>query len=136
MVKLRFDQEVTELDVRIDIVNVVFGAALGGYIGVVMTRGTMDIHRSIVLSIALFVIVSMLVAMRSLLHVLRGTRLGSWKPSLAVCVAGLFLFFLMRSNSYLDMGVLVPISIAWLLAIVAVVVAHVVAYNRLEKHED
>ncbi len=38
--------EALELDRRIDLVNVVFGAALGGYIGVVMTRRDLTLEHS------------------------------------------------------------------------------------------
>ena len=61
--------EGVELDRRIDLVNVVFGAALGGYIGVVMTRRDLTLEHSIVLCIVLLMTVCLLVALNVLIWI-------------------------------------------------------------------
>ena len=76
--KFRLHEEGEELDRRIDLVNVVFGASLGGYVGVVMTQRDLDVYRGLVLSLLLIIVVCLLVAIRNLIHILRGTRSGSW----------------------------------------------------------
>jgi NADH:ubiquinone oxidoreductase subunit 6 (subunit J) len=53
-------EEEHELDRRIDLINVVFGAALGGYIG----AEYLDATRVLVLSVALIILVCLLVAIR------------------------------------------------------------------------
>ena len=126
MVKLRLHDEVEELDRRIDLVNVVFGAALGGYIGVVMTQRDLDAYRGLVLSLLLIIVVCLLVAIRSLIHILRGTRSGSVKVPATIFVIAVVFFALVRGDTYLDMAVLVPIAIGWVFAFVVVVSSHVI----------
>lgn len=134
MVKLRLHDEGEELDRRIDLVNVVFGAALGGYIGVVMTQRDLDVYRGLVLSLLLIIVVCMLVAIRNLIHILRGTRSGSWKLPLVIFFLALAFFALIRGDTYLDMTVLIPIAIGWLFAFVVVVSSHVIVCKEVE-HE-
>ena len=126
MVKFQLKEEGEELDRRIDLVNVVFGAALGGYIGVVMTRKTMTSGHEIVLALALIIVVCLLVAIRNLLHVLRGTKSGTWKLPAIVLVLGIGFFVYIRGDAYLDLGVLIPIFIGWVAAFAVVVSAHVI----------
>jgi hypothetical protein len=133
-VKLRLHDEGEELDRRIDLVNVVFGAALGGYIGVVMTQRDLDVYRGLVLSILLIIVVCMLVAIRNIIHILRGTRSGSWKLPALIFVMALIFFALIRGDTYLDMTVLVPIVIGWLFAFVVIVSSHVIICKEVE-HE-
>ena len=125
MVKLRLREEGNELDRRIDLVNVVFGAALGGYIGVVITRRDMTTNHEITLALSLIIVTCLLVAIRNILHVLRGTQSGTWKLPLLVMVLGVGFFAYIRGDQYLDMGVLLPIFIGWIIAFVVVVTAHV-----------
>lgn len=124
--KLRIREEGEELDRRIDLVNVVFGAALGGYIGVVMTRKTLTITHEVVLALSLVIVVCLLVAIRNLLHVLRGTRSGTWKVPALVLVLGVGFFIYVRGDAYLDLGVLIPIFVGWVAAFAVVVSAHVI----------
>jgi hypothetical protein len=126
VVRLRIKEEGEELDRRIDLVNVVFGAALGGYIGVVMTRKTLTMTHEVVLALSLIIVVCLLVAIRNLLHVLRGTRSGTWKVPAIVLVMGVFFFIYVRGDTYLDLGVLIPIFIGWVTAFAVVVSAHVI----------
>ena len=130
--KLRLQDEGEELDRRIDLVNVVFGAALGGYIGVVMTQRDLDVYRGLVLSILLIIVVCLLVAIRNIIHILRGTRSGSWKVPAAIFVLALAFFALIRGDTYLDISVLLPISIGWVFAFVVVVASHVAVCGELE----
>ena len=130
--KLRLRDEGEELDRRIDLVNVVFGAALGGYIGVVMTQRDLDVYRGLVLSILLIIVVCLLVAIRNIIHILRGTRSGSWKVPAAIFVLALAFFALIRGDTYLDISVLLPISIGWVFAFVVVVASHVAVCGELE----
>jgi len=132
VVKLRLRDEGEELDRRIDLVNVVFGAALGGYIGVVMTQRDLDVYRGLVLSILLIIVVCLLVAIRNIIHILRGTRSGSWKVPAAIFVLALAFFALIRGDTYLDISVLLPISIGWVFAFVVVVASHVAVCGELE----
>ena len=134
MVKLRLHDEGEELDRRIDLVNVVFGAALGGYIGVVMTQRDLDVYRGLVLSLLLIIVVCMLVAIRNLIHILRGTRSGSWKVPAVIFAIALAFFAMIRGDTYLDMEVLIPITIGWLFAFVVVVSSHVMVCKEVE-HE-
>src|SRR3954470_16931438 len=113
VVKFRLRDESEELDRRIDLVNVVFGAALGGYIGVVMTQRNLDVYRGLVLSILLIIVVCLLVAIRNLIHILRGTRSGSWKVPTGIFLLALIFFALIRGDTYLDIEVLVPIAVGW-----------------------
>ena len=132
--KLKLHDEGEELDRRIDLVNVVFGAALGGYIGVVMTQRDLDVYRGLVLSVLLIIVVCMLVAVRNIIHIVRGTRSGSWRlPALIFLVAVVF-FASIRGDTYLDMTVLVPIVIGWLFAFVVIVSSHVMVCKEVE-HE-
>ena len=132
--KLRLHDEGEELDRRIDLVNVVFGAALGGYIGVVMTQRDLDVYRGLVLSLLLIIVVCMLVAIRNLIHILRGTRSGSWKVPAVIFAIALAFFAMIRGDTYLDMEVLIPITIGWLFAFVVVVSSHVMVCKEVE-HE-
>ena len=125
MVKARErTEEERELDRRIDLVNVVFGAALGGYIGDVLGGKGLNEHRSLVLALALVIVVCLLVALRNLMHVLRGTHAGSWKIPLSIVIFGMAFFFAIRGDAYLDMAALTPIAIGWASAFVVVVCAH------------
>ena len=117
-------EEEKELDRRIDLVNVVFGAALGGYIGVVMTREDLTLNHSIVLTLVLVITVCLLVAIRNILHLWRGTKSGTWKLPALVLALGLLFFAYVRGDYYLDLAVLIPIFIGWLFAFVVVVSAH------------
>jgi hypothetical protein len=126
VVKLPAHNEGAELDRRIDLVNVVFGAALGGYIGVVMTRRDLTLEHSIVLCIVLLITVCLLVAIRSILHVWRGTSRGTWKLPMLVVVLGAVFFMGLRGDSFLDLFVLIPIFIGWVTAFAVVVSAHVI----------
>ena len=132
--KLRLHDEGEELDRRIDLVNVVFGAALGGYIGVVMTQRDLDVYRGLVLSLLLIIVVCMLVAIRNLIHILRGTRSGSWKVPALIFVLAMAFFGLIRGDTYLDIAVLLPIAIGWIFAFVVVVSSHVIVCREAE-HE-
>ena len=134
VVKLRLQDEGEELDRRIDLVNVVFGAALGGYIGVVMTQRDLDVYRGLVLSLLLIIVVCMLVAIRNLIHILRGTRSGSWKVPALIFVLALVFFALIRGDTYLDIAVLLPITIGWIFAFIVVVSSHVMVCKEVE-HE-
>jgi hypothetical protein len=131
-VKLRLHEEGEELDRRIDLVNVVFGAALGGYIGVVMTQKSLDVHRGLVLSLMLIIVVCLLVAIRNILHVLRGTKSGSWKLPASIMLLGMVFFYFVRGDTYLDISVLVPIAVGWIFAFVVVVSAHVIVTKEIE----
>ena len=128
------DGEAAELDRRIDLVNVVFGAALGGYIGVVMTRRDLTIEHSVVLCIVLLITVCLLVAIRSIVHIWRGTSRGTWKLPMAVVVLGAVFFAGLRGDTYLDLAVLVPIFIGWVFAFIVVVSAHVI-FSKAVDHE-
>jgi hypothetical protein len=131
-VKFRLHDEGEELDRRIDLVNVVFGAALGGYIGVVMTQRNLDVYRGLVLSILLVIVVCLLVAIRNLIHILRGTRSGSWKVPALIFALALVFFALIRGDTYLDIEVLLPIAIGWMFAFVVVVSSHVMVCREVE----
>jgi cation transport ATPase len=117
-------EEEKELDRRIDLVNVVFGAALGGYIGVVMTRQDLTLNHSIVLTLVLVITVCLLVAIRNILHLWRGTKSGTWKLPLLVVMTGSAFFAYVRGDTYLDLAVLIPIFIGWVFAFIVVVTAH------------
>ena len=132
MVKFRLHDEGEELDRRIDLVNVVFGAALGGYIGVVMTQRDLDVYRGLVLSILLIIVVCMLVAIRNVIHILRGTKSGSWKVPAGIFVLALTFFGSIRGDTYLDISVLIPIAIGWLFAFVVVVSSHVIICKEFD----
>ena len=124
-------EEEKELDRRIDLVNVVFGAALGGYIGVVMTRKDLTLNHSIVLTLVLVITVCLLIAIRNILHLWRGTKPGSWKLPLLVVVMGSVFFAYIRGDDYLDLAVLIPIFIGWVFAFVMVVTAHALVDARV-----
>ena len=113
--------EEAELDRRIDLINVIFGAALGGYIGDVLGQQGLDGHRGLLLSLALVILVCLLVAIRNLVHLLKGTHKGSWRIPLAVCLGGLAFFYAIRGDAYLDLAVLMPVAIGWAAAFAVVV---------------
>lgn len=112
--------EEAELDRRIDLINVIFGAALGGYIGDVLGQQTLSGHRGLILSVALVILVCLLVAIRNLVHVLKGTHKGSWKIPLGVCVGGLIFFYVIRGDTYLDLTALIPVVVGWAAAFAVV----------------
>lgn len=118
----RREQE-KELDRRIDLINVIFGAALGGYIGDVLGQESLDGHRGLILALALVILVCLLVAIRNLVHVLKGTHKGSWKIPLGVCIAGLAFFYGIRGDTYLDLTALVPVVVGWAAAFAVVISA-------------
>jgi len=115
----RAEQE-RELDRRIDLINVIFGAALGGYIGDVLGQETLSGHRGLILALALVILVCLLVAIRNLVHVLKGTHRGSWKIPLGVCIGGLIFFYVIRGDTYLDLSALIPVVVGWAAAFAVV----------------
>ena len=115
----RAEQE-RELDRRIDLINVIFGAALGGYIGDVLGQETLSGHRGLILALALVILVCLLVAIRNLVHVMKGTHRGSWKIPLTVCIGGLIFFYVIRGDTYLDLSALLPVVIGWAAAFIVV----------------
>jgi hypothetical protein len=123
-------EEERELDRRIDLINVVFGAALGGYIGDVLGAEHLDAQRALVLSIALIILVCLLVAIRSFVHVLRGTQRGSWKLPLLVMVFGIVFFYAIRGDTYLDISALAPVAIGWIAAFAVVLSAHLLMLRK------
>lgn len=125
--------EAEELDRRIDLVNVVFGAALGGYIGVVMTRKDLTLDHSVVLTLVLLITVCLLVAVRNILHIWRGTTSGTWKLPMLVVVLGIGFFAYIRGDTFLDLAVLVPIFIGWLVGFAVVVTAHMIASKGAQR---
>ena len=100
-----------ELDRRIDLINVVFGAALGGYIGDVLGPHTVGAPR-LMLALALVILVCLLVAIRNLIHVLRGRTMARGS-SVAGGRVGLAFFFAIRGDTYLDLSALVPVAVGW-----------------------
>jgi hypothetical protein len=117
-------EEEKELDRRIDLINVVFGAALGGYIGDIMGAESLTGHKGLVLALALIILVCLLVAMRNLLHIVHGTHHGSWRLPALVVVGGLAFFFAIRGDAYLDLSALIPVAIGWAAAFAVVVASH------------
>lgn len=127
-------EEERELDRRIDLINVVFGAALGGYIGDVLGAQSLSGKRGLILALALVILVCLLVAIRNLIHVVRGTHRGSWKIPLAVVVGGLIFFFVIRGDTYLDVSALVPVVIGWGAAFAVVLSAHLLMLRESRKN--
>jgi hypothetical protein len=125
----RREQE-RELDRRIDLINVVFGAALGGYIGDVIGQASLSGHRALILALALIILVCLLIALRNLMHVLRGTHSGSWKLPFAVCIGGLIFFYIIRGDTYLDLTALIPVALGWAAAFAIVVSSHMVLFRQ------
>ena len=82
----------------------------------------------------MIIVVCLLVAIRNLIHILRGTRSGSWKIPAAMFLLALAFFAMIRGDTYLDMEVLIPIAIGWLFAFVVVVSSHVIICKETE-HE-
>ena len=76
------------------------------------------------LALALVILVCLLVAMRNLIHVLRGTQHGSWMIPSLVVLAGLAFFFLIRGDAYLDLSSLLPVAIGWAAAFGVIVASH------------
>jgi hypothetical protein len=134
VVKPVHHNEGAELDRRIDLVNVVFGAALGGYIGVVMTRKDLTLQHSAVLCLVVLITVCLLVAIRNILHVWRGTSPGTWKLPMLVVLLGAVFFAGLRGDTYLDLAVLIPIFIGWVIAFVVVFMARVIFCEAVD-HE-
>ena len=126
-------EEEKELDRRIDLINVIFGAALGGYIGDVLGSEHLSGHRGLILALALVILVCLLVAVRNLVHVLRGTHHGSWKVPLLIVFAGLIFFFAIRGDTYLDLSSLLPVAIGWAAAFAVVVSSHLFMLRQAMK---
>ena len=121
--------EEAELDRRIDLINVIFGAALGGYIGDVLGQESLDGHRGLLLALALVILVCLLVAVRNLVHVLKGTHKGSWKIPLSVCVGGLVFFYAIRGDAYLDLTALIPVAVGWVAAFAVVLSSQIFLFR-------
>ncbi|MBA3835703.1 MAG: hypothetical protein H0X53_07685 [Sphingomonas sp.] len=119
-----------ELDRRIDLINVVFGAALGGYIGDILGQASLSGHRGLVLALALIILVCLLVAIRNLLHLAKGTHAGSWKLPLGVVVGGIAFFYAIRGDTYLDLSALIPVAIGWAGAFGVVLSSHMLTTSR------
>ncbi|HEU5482945.1 MAG TPA: hypothetical protein VFU80_07650 [Sphingomicrobium sp.] len=113
-----------ELDRRIDLINVIFGAALGGYIGDVLGQQSLSGHRALILTLALVILVCLLVAVRNLAHLIRGTHKGSWQFPLGVCIGGIAFFYIIRGDTYLDLTALLPVVIGWAAAFAVVLSSH------------
>ena len=128
--KFDWQEEERELDRRIDLINVVFGAALGGYIGDVLGADKLDAHRMAILALALVILVCLLVAIRNLIHVLRGTHHGSWTLPLGVVVFGMIFFFIIRGDTYLDLSALAPVVFGWAAAFAVVVCSHLIMLKQ------
>jgi hypothetical protein len=128
--KFDWNEEEKELDRRIDLINVVFGAALGGYIGDVLGSDTLSPHRMLILSLALVILVCLLVAIRNLIHVLRGTHRGSWKLPFVIVIFGLVFFFAIRGDTYLDLSALAPVVLGWAAAFAVVVSSHLIMFRQ------
>jgi hypothetical protein len=126
----RAEQE-KELDRRIDLINVIFGAALGGYIGDVLGLETLSGHRGLILALALVILVCLLVAIRNLVHVLKGTHKGSWKLPLAVCIGGLAFFYVIRGDTYLDLTALIPVVVGWAAAFAVVISSQFFLFRKM-----
>jgi hypothetical protein len=124
------EEEEKELDRRIDLINVIFGAALGGYIGDILGAQHLDAQRMTVLTVSLVILVCLLVAVRNLIHVLRGTHRGSWKLPLGVVVLGIIFFFVIRGDTYLDLSALAPVALGWATAFVVVVSSHLIMLRQ------
>jgi hypothetical protein len=124
-------EEEKELDRRIDLINVVFGAALGGYIGDVLGAEHLDGSRMVVLTVSLVILVCLLVAIRNLIHVMRGTHRGSWKLPMAVVVGGVIFFFAIRGDTYLDLSSLLPVALGWVAAFAVVLSSHIFMLRKL-----
>ena len=133
MVKLRLHDEGEELDRRIDLVNVVFGAALGGYIGVVMTparprclSGPRAVdpadHRRLHAGCD----------PQRYSHPARNPVGNAGKFPTVIFVLALIFFALIRGDTYLDISVLLPISIGWIFAFIVVVASHVMVCREVE----
>jgi hypothetical protein len=129
-------EEEHELDRRIDLINVVFGAALGGYIGDVLGAAHLDTTRALVLSVALIILVCLLVAVRSFVHVLRGFQKGSWKLPLLVMFFGIVFFFAIRGDTYLDLSSLAPVAIGWIAAFAVVLSAHLLMLRSARRDAE
>jgi apolipoprotein N-acyltransferase len=112
VVKGRREEE-QELDRRIDLINVVFGAA------------HMSAHRGFLLALALVILVCLLVAIRNLIHLWQGTHHGSWKLPMGVVIGGLAFFFMIRGDAYLDLSALVPVVTGWAAAFAVVLSSHI-----------
>jgi hypothetical protein len=123
-------EEEKELDRRIDLINVIFGAALGGYIGDVLGAAHLSGPRGMILALALVILVCLLVAVRNLVHVLRGTHHGSWKLPLLIVAAGIAFFFAIRGDTYLDLSALAPVAIGWAAAFAVVVSSHLLMLKQ------
>jgi hypothetical protein len=118
------EEEEKELDRRIDLINVIFGAALGGYIGDVLGQTSLAGIRGLVLALALVILVCLLIAVRNLVHVLRGTHRGSWKIPMLIVFGGLVFFYAIRGDTYLDLTSLLPVAMGWAAAFAVVVSSH------------
>lgn len=116
--------EEAELDRRIDLINVVFGAALGAYVGDILGQASLSGHRGLVLAVALVVLVCLLIAIRNLIHVLKGTHKGSWKIPMSACVGGLVFFYVIRGDTFLDLSALIPVVLGWAGAFFVILAAH------------
>ena len=125
-------EEEQELDRRIDLINVVFGAALGGYIGDVLGAAHLSAHRGFLLALALVILVCLLVAIRNLIHLWRGTHHGSWKLPMAVVVGGLAFFFAIRGDAYLDLSALLPVVTGWAAAFAVVLTSHIFMLRKFK----
>jgi hypothetical protein len=126
------EEEEKELDRRIDLINVVFGAALGGYIGDVLGAEHLDANRMMVLTVSLVILVCLLVAIRNLIHLWRGTHRGSWQLPMAVVVGGIIFFFAIRGDTYLDLSSLLPVALGWAAAFAVVLSSHIVMLRKFK----
>ena len=127
------EEEEKELDRRIDLINVVFGAALGGYIGDILGAQHLDANRMLVLTVSLVILVCLLVAIRNLIHLMRGTHRGSWKLPMAVVAGGLVFFFAIRGDTYLDLSALLPVVLGWAAAFAVVLSSHIIMLKQAQK---
>ena len=124
------NKEERELDRRIDLINVVFGAALGGYVGDILGQASLSGHRGLVLAVALIILVCLLVAVRNMLHLARGTHAGSWRLPMAVVAGGLVFFYAIRGDTYLDLSALIPVALGWAGAFAIILSSHMISARR------
>jgi uncharacterized membrane protein YhhN len=125
------DWEEQEVDRRFDVINLVFGAALGAYVGIVLAKPGIRLSEIAGLTIFLVSLASGLQAIRTLLHVTRGTQTSPiWASVVSTAATAIVAFFVFYKNNF-NLTVIVALLIGW---VAALSTAFVVSWMR--KRDD
>lgn len=117
--------EAQEIDRAFDLCNMIFGAALGGYVGVIIASANLQVGQIWWLCGALVPLGLALFAARELAQILRGAHGGSILINMGNLAWGSMLSLMGFSKSGFRVDVIAAIVVSWLLMLTVLLGMHV-----------